>query len=61
MKAFNNKPYITPCSENLSMDLEGITCASAGGSGDYHEGEGLSVTPPVEFFEDPIVYDDLLQ
>ena len=58
MNTHMNKTYITPCSEFLSMDLEGITCSSAGGNGGYDEGE-LSL--PIPGMDDPIIVEDLLQ
>ena len=57
MSTNNFKPYLTPCSEFLSMDLEGITCIS---NGDYSDGQ-LSSPVPDYLFEDPIIVEDLLQ
>ena len=57
MNTHMNKTYITPCSEFLSMDLEGITCSSMPG-GDATEGQ-LSV--PGDLLDDPILLEDLLQ
>ena len=60
MNTHMNKTYLTPCSEFLSMDLEGITCSSAGGNGGYDEGE-LSLPIPGNLTEDPIFIEDILQ
>lgn len=59
MNTHMNKAYITPCSEFLSMDLEGITCTSNPGGG-YGEGE-LSLPIPGNLTEDPIFIEDILQ
>ena len=60
MNTHMNKTYITPCSEFLGMDLEGITCASPGGHGGYNEGE-LSIPIPGDLTDEPILIEDLLQ
>jgi len=60
MNTHMNKTYITPCSEFLSMDLEGITCVSNPGGG-YGEGELSSLPIPGNLTEDPIFIEDILQ
>lgn len=54
-----NKPYVTPCSEVLSIDLEGITCSSPGGNGGYTEGE-LSLPISGNLTDEPIIIDNSL-
>jgi hypothetical protein len=55
----NNKPYITPRSGFLGVELEGITCVSGtpGDNGDVSEGE-LSLHPTGDPFVDPF-FDDV--
>lgn len=60
MNAYKNQHYMAPCSEFLSMDLEGITCSSPGGNGGYSEGE-LSLPVPGDLLDDPIFIEDILQ
>lgn len=60
MNAYKNQHYMAPCSEILSMDLEGITCSSPGGNGDATEGQ-LSLPVPGDLLDDPILLEDLLQ
>ena len=59
MNTHMNKTYIPPCSEFLSMDLEGITCQS-NPEGGWDEGQ-LSLPSPGDLFDDPIIVEDLLQ
>lgn len=61
MKIHNNKPYMTPRSGFLSVELEGITCGSGtpGDHGDVGEGE-FSLRPSNDPFVDPFFNDVFL-
>jgi len=59
MSTNNFKPYLTPCSEFLSMDLEGITCSSQD-NGDYSDGQ-LSIPVTGYLLDDQILIEDILQ
>lgn len=60
MNMHYHKPYMTPRSGFLGVELEGITCGSGtpGDNGDVGEGE-LSIRPSGDPFVDPF-FDDVL-
>jgi len=60
MNTYKNQRYMAPCSEILSMDLEGITCNSPGGDSGWDEGS-LSIPAPDVLLNDPILVEDILQ
>lgn len=60
MNTYKNQRYMAPCSEFLSMDLEGITCTSPGPDSGWDEGS-LSIPVPDDLLNDSILVEDILQ